>query len=190
MKMNGKKFRYCQSEGYGKICGTPPQFNSMEEKLHFQIRQLSHRHHHGEGKGGQFRVLAVLNEQGDMSQKALMEMLDIRSASLSELLFKVEDRGWIERARSAEDKRNVDVHLTEEGKAVVAAMDAKRGERRTALFANFTDEEKEALSKLLEKLLANMETMAREFPRPDGHPGRHGNRHGGHGRHHQGGRSD
>ncbi|KAB7788421.1 MarR family winged helix-turn-helix transcriptional regulator [Bifidobacterium cebidarum] len=66
---------------------------------------------------GQSRCLLTLSGLGPVSQRRLAAILGIRSASLSELLGKMESRGWISRTPHPEDGRTYMVELTEEGKA-------------------------------------------------------------------------
>ncbi|PLS23830.1 MarR family [Bifidobacterium imperatoris] len=66
---------------------------------------------------GQSRCLLTLSGLGPVSQRRLAAILDVRSASLSELLGKMETRGWIARTPHPEDGRTYMVALTEEGKA-------------------------------------------------------------------------
>ncbi|PJM80176.1 hypothetical protein CUU80_01635 [Bifidobacterium scaligerum] len=66
---------------------------------------------------GQSRCLLTLSGLGPVSQRRLAAILDIRSASLSELLGKMEARGWIARTPHPEDGRTYMVALTEGGKA-------------------------------------------------------------------------
>ena len=66
---------------------------------------------------GQSRCLLTVSGLGPVSQRRLAAILGIRSASLSELLGKMEARGWVARTPHPEDGRTYLVALTEEGKA-------------------------------------------------------------------------
>ena len=46
----------------------------------------------------------------------LQEILGIQAGSLSEILAKIEATGWITRQKNADDKRQIDISLTESGK--------------------------------------------------------------------------
>ncbi|MBW3081697.1 MarR family winged helix-turn-helix transcriptional regulator [Bifidobacterium saguinibicoloris] len=67
--------------------------------------------------GGQSRCLLTLGGLGPVSQRRLAAILGIRSASMSELLGKMEARGWISRTPHPEDGRTYLVELTGEGRA-------------------------------------------------------------------------
>lgn len=134
-----------------------------EEKLMALLHGCSHLiAHRGEGKGGQRRVLSILAEREQVTQRDLMELLDIRAGSASEILGKMEADGKIRRSRNEFDRRSVNVELTEEGRNALEQMGDKRGGRLSHLFEGMTQEEKVTLSGLLEKLLTNWERQDTE----------------------------
>ena len=110
-------------------------------------------HHRGGSHHGQGRILSILSEDGTMSQRELMELLQIRSASLSELLGKLDAGGCVTRDKNEGDKRNVNITITEKGKAVAAEYKRWRQDTAAALFAPLREDERAALSRLLLKLL-------------------------------------
>ena len=103
---------------------------------------------------GRGRLLTLLLRDGSMTQRELQDRMDIRSASLSELLEKMEQSGLISRERSDEDRRTVDIALTDAG--LNAAHEAQRERAETAhqLFCVLSEAEQAQLAGLLEKLLA------------------------------------
>lgn len=120
-----------------------------EEKLMALLRELGGIGRHGfDGKGSQNRILSILKKDGSITQRQLTEQLGIQPGSASEVLGKLEAAGLILRTPSEEDRRTTTVSLTEEGAA-------KAGEtHRSPLFSCLTEEEKETLLPLLEKLNA------------------------------------
>ncbi|GAB2324119.1 MarR family transcriptional regulator [Alkalibacterium sp. m-11] len=66
----------------------------------------------------QYLVLLVLFETDTLSVKALGERLFLDSGTLTPMLKRMEERGLIQRARSLQDERVVEVSLTEKGKAL------------------------------------------------------------------------
>ena len=74
------------------------------------------------GLGGKQHVLKTLLLQGGMTQRELLEQLHTSSASLSEVLGKLEREGLVERGRSMADKRQLEVSLTEAGRDAAAGM--------------------------------------------------------------------
>lgn len=80
---------------------------------------------------GQGRVLALLKNRPETSQRELSYLLDMRQQSLSELLAKLEDKGYITRSKSETDGRVTVVRLTEEGARAVPDIDDMGGEADT-----------------------------------------------------------
>lgn len=153
------------------------------------------RHHKGPVHPAQGRVLSILNEKESMSRKELMERLEVRSGSLSELLGKLERHGFITRTQDDLDKRGFVVTVTDAGKALVSEHEKWRSERMDALFSSLSDEERGQFSAVLRKLADTWETALDE----DEHAGEkkchhhdhdttHGHHHHGHhgkdGKHH------
>ena len=107
---------------------------------------------------GTGRILSKLAHQGDgISQSALAEKMHIRPQSLSEALAKMEEREWIIRRPNPQDKRGTLVYLTDEGRAQEARLAERRSRAADHLLSALNDEERELLSKLLEKILAQGE---------------------------------
>ncbi|MCD8138317.1 MAG: MarR family transcriptional regulator [Planctomycetaceae bacterium] len=172
-------------------------YTNLMERL-VRLGELLHRHHHqarrrhgpaGDPLRGQGRVMALLKMQPEISQKELGYLLDIRPQSLGELLAKLERGGFIERTPSEQDKRVMDIRLTEAGAAA-----AEKGESPDdGMFASLSDEEKVTLEGLLDKVIEELEAAQDGVDEDDGAPCRHGHgkHHGpGHGPHHHHGRHD
>jgi len=103
---------------------------------------------------GRGRMLGVLSDLGPMSQTQLAAHLDIRPQSLSELIAKSESEGFIERRQSDEDKRQTIVSITEAGKCRVALFRDAHRKRAEDFCLPLTEEEKNILLALLEKLIS------------------------------------
>ncbi len=100
------------------------------------------------------RLLVVMAENPDgIRQKDLMEKLHIGQSSTSELINKLEDDGYIERRVDESDKRATLLFLTEKGQARAAEVADERAAMFEGVFSKLTDEEKQTLSDLLDKLL-------------------------------------
>lgn len=119
-------------------------FGMLGKCGHYLFRRPGHSH-------GQKRVLKILAQQGSMSQRQLQEILNVQAGSLSELLGKLEVRGYILREKAEDDKRKAVVNLTEEGRRMLTEADDHR--RDAELFNALSEEEQAQLKALLTKLL-------------------------------------
>ena len=117
----------------------------------------NHKCHGGSGRHGQNRVLAVLMMQDGTSQKDLAYLLGIRPQSLSEALAKLEESGMVERRHNEDDKRVVNVYLTEAGRGRALKVAEDRKKSAADVFSVLSDEEKDQLSTILGKLSTKLE---------------------------------
>ena len=101
---------------------------------------------------GRVRLMNMLKENGELSQKEIAEKLDIRPQSLSELLVKMESDGFISRRQDKDDKRVIVVALTEKGEEQLVVLRQANREHAEKLFSPLTDEEKDTLIAILKKL--------------------------------------
>jgi DNA-binding MarR family transcriptional regulator len=142
--------------------------------FHRAVKFMARVHHHqGHAEHAQMRVLSLLKDRHSMNQRALQEMLNVRSASLSEILSKLEHRGFIERKRDEEDKRNSVITVTEQGSLNVAATEDIRRESAKTLFASLSEDERQQLAELLEKVVRALEKDTSECADHHGHEAGH-----------------
>ncbi len=84
--------------------------------------------------------------------KSIMEAMHINPSTLSELLHKLECDGFIERKQDPEDKRGIIIFLTEAGKARAAIIHEVFIHYLDEVFDVLTQEEKEQLYSIMDKL--------------------------------------
>ena len=127
--------------------------NELNLRLLGMMHQISHFMQTQEKIRGQGRLLVLLNRYGALTQRELIVLTGRRSATLSEQLDGMEKGGLIRRRKNEQDKRNVDVELTEQGKK--AAIEAMRNRQAYAdeLFAAMPQRKKQQLAGLLDSLL-------------------------------------
>ena len=125
---------------------------SLGDRITFQIQALGHMLNRlPESRDGQRRVLEILMDRGSLSQRELMELCEIRSGSLSELIARMESGGYIVRFPNPRDRRTLDVSLTEAG--LVAAQALRT--RRQDLYEGISQEDQKTLLHALEALNAH-----------------------------------
>ena len=64
----------------------------------------------------QYIVMMVLWEEGQTNEKSLCEALCLKSNTVTPLLKKLEDKGYIKKEKDATDGRNLLISLTESGR--------------------------------------------------------------------------
>ena len=101
---------------------------------------------HGHG-----RILRELSRNGPVTQNELASLLEIRPQSLTVAMCKLEEQGFVERARSTKDRRQILVSITEAGRAHSRSLGDERQKTAEELLSGLTEDEKETLFKLLRK---------------------------------------
>ena len=108
----------------------------------------------------QYNVLRILrgNRESTYNLCEVQERMLNRTANATRLVEKLRKRGLVSRRTSEEDRRRVDIAITEEGLDLLAEMDlpVQEIERRTA--QALTNEEARTLTRLLEQLRARLDT--------------------------------
>jgi DNA-binding MarR family transcriptional regulator len=107
-------------------------------------------------------LVCIANEPG-LPASRLASQLGMQRSAVSQLLKNMSSRGWIERRRSLEDQRTVQIHTTAEGRQVLQA---------TAGRAVFTLQRAVCSlpQKELEQLIAGVELLLTHLPQQNGAP--------------------
>lgn len=134
----------------------------INDKLIINLRDLGHiMRLQYEGKASQKRILIILNEIGSITQQQLTKRLGIQPGSASEVIKKLENAGLIMRTQNLIDRRTVDIQLTDRGKAVALEAKEQRKRRHKEMFSCLTEEEKQEMLILMEKVYANWDSLYR-----------------------------
>lgn len=99
----------------------------------------------------QYITMMVLWEYGNINVKCLGDMLFLDSGTLTPLLKKLENKGYITRSRNTNDERNLVISITEDGKKLKSKAKYVPGEIGKCI--NLTSSEAKELYRLLYKVL-------------------------------------
>ena len=111
-------------------------------------------HLHAGGRSGQQHILVMLyKSDGHMTQRDLQEVAGISSASISEVVSKLECAGLISKTRSDEDRRQVEIALTQEGVTRAQELIERRREFEGQCIACLDEDEQQQLVALLDRLV-------------------------------------
>ncbi|MGN0055039.1 MAG: MarR family winged helix-turn-helix transcriptional regulator [Atopobiaceae bacterium] len=128
----------------------------MSGLLHRYTKNQAEAHgRFGDPLRGQGRLLTLLKAKPETSQRELSFLLDMRQQSLSELLAKLEEKGFITREKSEEDGRVMMVKLTEAG--ANAAPDLEEMDPNEDVFACLTDEERQQFEASIVKVTKSLQ---------------------------------
>lgn len=158
------------------------QFDLMEHisRLSRMSRRQPMDGHHI-SYGGRRVIEAVLKSDG-MRAADLAEKLDIRPASLTDALKRLEETGHIRREQDANDSRVFRVYATDKARDEQAGQDAEHQLQNERLRTCLTEEEIEEFCRISDKLYVFFEQEYGDARRKDNHHGNHNRReHHGHG---------
>ncbi len=102
----------------------------------------------------QYIAMMVLWEENNINVKTLGEKLFLDSGTLTPLLKKLENKGYIERKRSNSDERNLVVSITKEGLKLRDV--AKDIPLKIGSCVNLNEKETKELYSILYKILKNI----------------------------------
>ena len=102
----------------------------------------------------QYITMMVMWEHKEMNVKELGEHLYLDSGTLTPVLKKLEQKGWVKRNRAKEDERVLIVTLTAEGEKL--RDKAVEIPQKAGVFVRLNQEEAASLYKILYKILGNM----------------------------------
>lgn len=100
----------------------------------------------------QWRVIRALNEFEELESKQLAELCCILSPSLTGIINRLEQQGYIKRRKSSEDQRRILLSLTDKSKEMFARMSPLLEARYQEMTERFSPEDMKALEELLNKL--------------------------------------
>ncbi len=105
--------------------------------------------------GGHMGLIFHLYKHDGASQDELSKALEVDKATITRSVSKLEENGLVERQRDASDQRINRIVLTESGHAMQNDLKHIAFEWQTTLLDGFTDEERETLKTLFDKLMIN-----------------------------------
>ena len=104
---------------------------------------------------GQFPVLLELWNEDGLTQRQLLDRLDVEQATLANTLARMERDGLIERRRHPKDRRATCNFLTEKAKSIEGSAMRAAGEADQALFEGFRRFEKELMLEYIRRVIDN-----------------------------------
>jgi DNA-binding MarR family transcriptional regulator len=141
-------------------------------EMDFLMAQISHLHHSRahqllEGLGlyrGQPPMLRTLWEKEGLTQTELADHLQIKPATVTKMLQRMEKAGFIIRKCDPDDQRVTRVYLTDIGRAVQNEVEAVFTTMSEETFAGFTFEEAILLRRFMLQIRDNLEKATGEKP--------------------------
>jgi DNA-binding MarR family transcriptional regulator len=103
-----------------------------------------------------FWLLRTLR-QGKKSLHELADLQSVRLPTMSRTVSVLENRQWVERRRSEEDRRTVYTHITEKGLQVLEEVEQMANTRVREMLSSIEDAKLEAFEEGMKELYEKME---------------------------------
>lgn len=153
-ELSGKEERRLQKTGAHRDHKNP---HADRESVIGLLRICGHiLYHQRAGGRGQERIFSILMENPRISQKRVQDMMEIQSGSISELVNKMEKKGFLRRERDEDDKRKINLILTQKGKDSYKESGIKEIETSEMLRV-LSKSEQDELKIILKKLVEDWE---------------------------------
>ncbi|KPF44411.1 MarR family winged helix-turn-helix transcriptional regulator [Rhizobium sp. G187] len=104
---------------------------------------------------GQFPILIELWAEEGLTQRQLLDRVDVEQATIANTLSRMERDGLVERRVHPKDKRAQQIFLTEKARAMREEAQTAVAEAEDAVFAGFRRFEKELLKEYIRWAIAN-----------------------------------
>ncbi len=108
---------------------------------------------------GQTHLLLLISQNNGASQGDLAERMDVRPSSMTEMLMKMEQAGFITRKQDDKDQRIMRIFLTEDGEKIADESKAAVENFITKIFSCLTPEEQDNMLNLIKRVSLNIETL-------------------------------
>ena len=111
----------------------------------------------------QTRVLMMIGCAGFTMASVIAKRMGSNAAGVVRSIDKLEKKGWIERVRSEEDRREVHLHLTEAGEKLINQIPLYMNETLNDSLRGFSQNEFEGFIKQLKRVAENNLAQLHEY---------------------------
>jgi MarR family transcriptional regulator, transcriptional regulator for hemolysin len=115
----------------------------------------------------QWRLLVIVSKQEGVPQARLAEVLEIEPISVSRLIDRMEQGGWITRRSSDADRRVRMIYPTGKSREVFAAMKSAAGEVYEEAMAGLDAQQRSAMMNGLAAVVKNLSADISAEPVPE-----------------------
>lgn len=130
---------------------------------HVSRRHFQHIHtalHEYDVYPGQPPLMFALARKNGQSQKELAEQLDIKAATLTVMINRMEKNGMVRRETDEKDQRVTRIYLTERGVETLEVVRETLDRLEQQAIAGLSEEEIETLHSLLGRIKHNIRSMS------------------------------
>lgn len=128
-----------------------------------ELRCISSQRMHRQGVSmTHYHVLSMLERHGEMTMSRLAEMLDVSLSNATGLVDRMEERGFVERVRVADDRRVVIARISSHGHELLAEVEVLRDDILGRVLARLDDAQLDRVARALEDLRGAVSSVISE----------------------------
>jgi DNA-binding MarR family transcriptional regulator len=132
---------------------------SASRMMKADIRELL-----GDGMtSSEFMVIRLIEDQGALKASEVSKLMEVSASHITSVTDSLVEKGFITRQRSSEDRRVIELALTDDGKARLIHFKKKKSLYFQQLFQSFSEEEILNFMKLIEKMLTHKDKAKQDF---------------------------
>jgi DNA-binding MarR family transcriptional regulator len=113
---------------------------------------------------GHLHIVSMLERHGGMPMSRIADVLDVSLSAATGIVDRMEERGLVERARVADDRRVVFVKVTAHGRKMLDDVEVLRTEVLRSILGRLSPERLRALSATVDDLRGAVERAMEEEP--------------------------
>jgi DNA-binding MarR family transcriptional regulator len=106
--------------------------------------------------GPQARLLLSLERNPDRNQVFYAERLDIEPITLTRIVDRLEEAGWVERRSDPDDRRARILHLTDKSRSIVARLRGIVEALSDEMLDGFDPAERRVIAQMLDRIATNL----------------------------------
>ena len=110
----------------------------------------------------QWRLITYLKRHAGIRQGPLAELIEVEPITLTRIVDRMEEAGWVERVADPKDRRARLLHPTDKSREIVEPLRAIVNALVADMAEGLTKREQDLLAQLLERISANL-SAEREF---------------------------
>lgn len=129
------------------------EMEALMRNVYKKIRLEMNNVYDNELSRNEFFVLKILYEHGSKKSTDLSKMLNVSASHITAITDSLIEKKWIQRVRSVQDRRIVDIHITDQGKVILELIEKKKTDFLLEKFNSFSEQDIEHFIYLFNKLL-------------------------------------
>jgi DNA-binding MarR family transcriptional regulator len=111
-----------------------------------------------------YHVMSMLERHGEMTMSQLAEMLDVSLSNATGLVDRMEERGFVERVRVADDRRVVLARITERGRGLLEEVEVLRGDLMHRVLERLDEKQLDRIARAMEDVRGSVAAILAEDP--------------------------